>query len=110
MLQRWGTEEYNHGYMIPFVAFYLFWLRAKDLNDLDPVGSWLGVVCLVLGLGLQLLGAMSAVYEIAQYGLVVSIWGVVIAAAGAAQSDRCSGCRSSTCSSWCRCPTSWKRS
>lgn len=82
MVLSWGTEEYNHGFIIPVVAFYLFWLRAKDLNDLNPVGSWLGVTCLLLGLGLQLLGAMSAVYEIAQYGLVVSIWGMVIAAAG----------------------------
>ena len=28
MLVRWGADEYNHAYMIPFVAFYLFWLRA----------------------------------------------------------------------------------
>jgi exosortase D (VPLPA-CTERM-specific) len=82
MVLRWGTEEYNHGFMIPFVAFYLFWLRAKELNELDVAGSWLGVVFLVLGLGLQVLGAMSAVYEIAQYGFVVCIWGMVIAAAG----------------------------
>jgi exosortase D (VPLPA-CTERM-specific) len=82
MVARWGTEEYNHGFMIPFVAFYLFWLRARELNERQPVGSWLGIVFLVLGLGLQLLGAMSAVYEIAQYGFVVCIWGMVIAAAG----------------------------
>jgi exosortase D (VPLPA-CTERM-specific) len=82
MVARWGTDEYNHGFMIPFVAFYLFWLRARDLDELQPVGSWLGMVCLVLGLGLQVLGAMSAVYEIAQYGFVVCIWGMVIAAAG----------------------------
>lgn len=82
MVVRWGADEYNHAYMIPFVAFYLFWLRAKDLATLDPVGSWLGVGCLGVGLALQVLGALSAIFEIAQYGLVVSIWGVVIAAAG----------------------------
>lgn len=82
MVKRWGFDEYNHAYMIPFVAFYLFWLRAKDLNTLNPVGSWAGLGVLALGLGLQLLGALSAIFEIAQYGLVVSIWGVVIAAAG----------------------------
>ena len=82
MVNRWGADEYNHAYMIPFVAFYLFWLRAKDLDALDPAGSWLGVGCLVLGLALQVLGALSAIFEIAQYGLIISIWGVVVAAAG----------------------------
>lgn len=82
MLVRWGADEYNHAYMIPFVAFYLFWLRAKDLDSLDPVGSWLGVGCLGVGLALQVLGALSAVFEISQYGLIISIWGVAVAAAG----------------------------
>ncbi|MCL4780246.1 MAG: VPLPA-CTERM-specific exosortase XrtD [Gammaproteobacteria bacterium] len=82
MLKRWQADEYNHAYMIPFVAVYLFWLRAKELQALDPVGSWLGPGIVALGLILQLLGALSAIFEIAQYGLVVSIWGVVIAAAG----------------------------
>ncbi|MFZ1625375.1 MAG: VPLPA-CTERM-specific exosortase XrtD [Gammaproteobacteria bacterium] len=82
MLKRWQADEYNHAYMIPFLAVYLFWLRAKELQTLNPVGSWLGLAVIAFGLLLQLLGAFSAIFEIAQYGLVVSIWGVVIAAAG----------------------------
>jgi len=82
MLNRWKADEYNHAYMIPFVAVYLFWLRAKELQASDPAGSWFGLVVIALGLLLQLLGALSAVFEIAQYGLVVSVWGVVVAAAG----------------------------
>jgi exosortase D (VPLPA-CTERM-specific) len=82
MLKRWQADEYNHAYMIPFVAFYLFWLRAKALQAMNPVGSWLGPVVIGLGLLLQLLGALSAIFEISQYGLVVAIWGMVIAAAG----------------------------
>jgi len=82
MVKRWGFDEYNHGPMIPFVAFYLFWLRAKDLDDLHPEGSWLGFAAIGLGLVLQVLGALSAIFEIAQYGLIVAIWGIAIAAAG----------------------------
>ncbi|MBL8199089.1 MAG: VPLPA-CTERM-specific exosortase XrtD [Chromatiales bacterium] len=82
MLKRWGADEYNHAYMIPFVAFYLFWLRTKKLQSSDPVGSWLGLVVIASGLVLQLLGSLSAVLEISQYGLVVAIWGVAIAAVG----------------------------
>lgn len=82
MVQQWASEEYNHAYVIPLVALYLAWLRARDLDAVDIRGSWLGVGLLVAGLFLQVLGEMSAVYEIPQYGLVVSIWGLVIAAVG----------------------------
>ncbi|MBM4221141.1 MAG: VPLPA-CTERM-specific exosortase XrtD, partial [Gammaproteobacteria bacterium] len=82
MLKRWQADEYNHAYMIPVLAVYLLWLRARELQALDPAGSWLGPGVLVLGLILQLLGALSAIFEIAQYGLILSIWGLVIAAAG----------------------------
>jgi exosortase D (VPLPA-CTERM-specific) len=83
MARRWQKEEYNHAYVIPFVAFYLVWLRARDLDAADLRGSWYGVLCLLFGLALQVLGSMSAVFEIAQYGLVIAIWGLAIAAAGA---------------------------
>lgn len=82
LLQQWETEEYSHGYMIPFVAFYLFWLRAKRLDALSPTGSWAGVALLLVGFGLFVAGTLSAVYEISHFGLVVCIWGLVCAAVG----------------------------
>ncbi len=82
MVTMWDDPQYSHASMIPLVAFYLFWLRAKELKALDPAGSWLGILCVVFGLGLQVLGALSAVYEIPMYGFVISIWGLVIAAIG----------------------------
>ena len=82
MVTMWDDAQYSHASMIPIVAFYLFWLRAKELNALNPAGSWLGLLCLGFGLGLQVLGALSAVYEIPMYGFVISIWGLAIAAAG----------------------------
>lgn len=82
LLQKWESEEYSHGYMIPVVVFYLFWLRAKRLDQLGPNGSWLGIAVLGVALCFYVAGTLSAIFEIAQLGLIMSIWGLVFAAVG----------------------------
>lgn len=82
LLVKWESEEYSHGYMIPFVAFYLFWLRARRLDELDPVGSWAGLAVLVVGFLLFVAGTLSAIFEISQFGMILCIWGLVLAAVG----------------------------
>jgi exosortase D (VPLPA-CTERM-specific) len=82
MVGNWDDPQYSHGSMIPIVAFYLFWLRAKELSALNPAGSWLGILLLAFGLGMQVLGSLSAVGEIPMYGFVISIWGLALAAIG----------------------------
>ncbi|MEZ5563483.1 MAG: VPLPA-CTERM-specific exosortase XrtD [Gammaproteobacteria bacterium] len=79
---KWGSEEYSHGYMIPFVAFYLFWLRAKRLDETDPVGSWLGLALLGGAFCLHAAGALSAIYEISEFAMIMCIWALVLAAVG----------------------------
>ena len=79
---KWRSEEYSHGYMIPFVAFYLFWLRAKRLDELNPVGAWSGIAVLGLAFCLHIAGTLSAIFEISEFALIVCIWGLVFAAIG----------------------------
>ncbi len=82
MAQSWKLDEYNHGYMIPFVALYLLWLRARELDALTLTGSWLGVAVIMGGLFLLVLGEMSAVYTLTQFGFIGAIWGLALAAGG----------------------------
>ena len=39
MFEKWQREEYNHGYLIPVVAFYLLWLRADQLEKMSLSGA-----------------------------------------------------------------------
>ncbi len=86
MLKEWERPEYNHGYLIPVVALYLFWLKAAALKSCTKTGrcrgSWLGIGVTGLGLFVLLLGELSAVYSIVQYGFLVCLWGVAITAVG----------------------------
>ncbi len=86
MLQKWETPEYNHGYLIPPVAFYLLWLRARVLADTptDPtsVGVWVGFGLVAVALAINAMGQMSAVVTLSQYAMVIAIWGLALAAVG----------------------------
>ena len=78
----WQTPEYNHGYIIPFVALYLLWLRSKELQATPLQGSWLGLGLVALSLVFLALGELSAVFQISQYGFVLAFWALVYSASG----------------------------
>jgi exosortase len=48
----WSKDMYSHGYIIPFFAAYLFWIRKRSLLDASSVERWIGValvgVCLAV--------------------------------------------------------------
>jgi exosortase D (VPLPA-CTERM-specific) len=82
MVDRWGTDEYNHGPLIPVIALYLLWLRAKDISAADLRASWLGVAGVLFALAVMLLGNLSAVLTISQYGLILAVAALAVAATG----------------------------
>jgi len=83
MVNWWERmPEYNHGYLIPVVAAYLLLLCADDFKKTQPRTSWSGLAVIAAGLLLLVLGELSAVYTIMQYGFLVSLIGLVITAVG----------------------------
>lgn len=83
MEDRWETsEEYGYGYIIPVIAVFLIWQR-KDKLELQPVtGSWLGVLVLAGGILITLIGQLSALHSITQYGFVIAVIGAAYAILG----------------------------
>lgn len=82
MFGKWELEEYNHGYLIPIVAFYLLWLRADQLNKDNFSGSWVALLFVAGALGAFVLGELSSIYQIIQYGFLLALFGIIIAAIG----------------------------
>ncbi len=82
MFQMWGQEEYNHGYLIPFVAFYLLWLRADQLEGTSFSGSWIAPLFVVAALGAFVLGELSSIYQIIEYGSLLALFGIILSAIG----------------------------
>jgi len=82
MVELWGREEYNHGYLIPVVAFYLLWLRAERLGELELSGSWAGLLIVIGGLAAFVLGELSSIYQIIQYGFLLAMFGLIVGTLG----------------------------
>lgn len=80
MTEWWEKEEYSHGYMIPFVAAFLLWQRLNRLPEASRNGgSWFGFGFLVAGLAVFVLGELSALYTLIQYGFLLSLFGIALA-------------------------------
>lgn len=82
MVGNWSREEYSHGYMIPLVALLLAWQRMPRLAAVPAAGHWLGVVLLLLSLCTWVLGELSSLYTILQYGFLLGLYGLVLALLG----------------------------
>ena len=74
MVRRWETsEEYGYGYMIPVITLFLIWQRKDQLELARFTGSWLGGSILVIGLLVVLVGQLSTLHTITQYGFVIVV-------------------------------------
>lgn len=83
MLAAWGgKEEYSHGYLIPFIALFLVWLRRDELQRVPFERSWAGVLVVLLGVAVYFLGELSTLYIIVQYAFLITLYGVVLAMMG----------------------------
>jgi exosortase D (VPLPA-CTERM-specific) len=83
MVRRWETsEEYGYGYMIPVITLFLIWQRKDRLESIRYTGSYIGVVVLAAGVSIALIGQLSAIYTITQYGFVIALIGGLYALMG----------------------------
>ena len=83
MVQWWSArEEYSHGFLIPLITGYLIWQRSDRLREIRFEGSWWGVALAAWGLFLFLLGELSTIYTVIQYGFIFFIAGVAWAYVG----------------------------
>lgn len=78
----WESEEYSHGYIIPFITLFLVWQQKDRLEQMKFKGSWLGVGIVFLGLVLFVLGELATIYAVTQYAFVVTLLGMALALMG----------------------------
>ncbi len=81
MTAYWERAEYNHSYLIPFVAAFLLWQRLPALARV-PERAWAGTVLVVVAFAVMLIGELSALFTIVQYGFLALLIGLFISAFG----------------------------
>jgi exosortase D (VPLPA-CTERM-specific) len=76
------SEEYSHGFLIPLIALFLVWQRKNELARIEYTGSWTGVALVLAGAALNMVGALASLYTLQQYGLLLALYGAVLALTG----------------------------
>ena len=82
MAGYWQKEEYSHGRMIPFVSAFLIWQRLNGLPANSQPGSWWGFWLMICALAAMVLGELSAIYTIIQYGFLLALFAIALSLIG----------------------------
>lgn len=83
MVAAWDQEEYSHGWIIPVLALLIAGSRLDALpNDGKVVRGFGGLACIGVALFLLVIGDLSTIYTLSQYGLLLGVVGLVWAALG----------------------------
>ena len=83
LVVRWSQqEEYSHGFLIPVVAAWLLWARRDALRTSISRPSWIGPVIILLTIPILIVGELSALYFLLQFGFIATLIGIVLAVGG----------------------------
>jgi exosortase len=78
----WSKDMYSHGYIIPFFAAYLFWIRMRPLKDSAPLDRWIGVAIVAASLGLRVYSAYFDINIFERVSFISALLGVCLIAGG----------------------------
>ncbi|WP_428389563.1 exosortase/archaeosortase family protein [Mucisphaera sp.] len=81
-LIAWNDEENSHIFLVPFVMFWLFWVRKQRFRFCYPRGHWFGVLLVALGWFLSWYGFNNAVQAGWHLGAVVMAVGGLVSVVG----------------------------
>ncbi|MEM6593453.1 MAG: VPLPA-CTERM-specific exosortase XrtD [Pseudomonadota bacterium] len=85
LVSAWATPEYSHGPLIPLISLYLFLreLRARPPAQTGvPINRRPGLLMLLAGLTVGVLGTLVQIPDIATYGLIIWVGGVMLICMG----------------------------
>ncbi|NCC91681.1 MAG: exosortase/archaeosortase family protein [Opitutae bacterium] len=79
MVRQWAADDnYSHGFLVPFIAGYLAWMRRDALASARISPSNAGLAVVLFGLGMLLLGWLGTEYFTMRSSLVVVLTGCVL--------------------------------
>ena len=83
LVHRWITqEEYSHGFLIPVIVAWLLWTRRDALVASIGRPSWAGPALILLAAAMHIVGKLSALYVLSQFGFIVALFGIVLGLGG----------------------------
>lgn len=79
MVRVWNVDDnYSHGFIVPFIAGYLAYMRRDVLLNTVVHPSYSGFLFILLGLAMLLFGWLATEYFSMRVSLVVTLAGIVL--------------------------------
>ena len=82
VIDWWQIPDDSHGFLVPFFAGYLVWLRRERIRRTQIQPTWIGVLVITLGLALLLLGDFGAELFLARSSIVILLTGFTLCFGG----------------------------
>ena len=83
LVRRWtAQEEYSHGFLIPFIAAWLLWMRRDALLGSIGRPSWAGPSLILLAAVMHVVGKLSALWLLSQCGFIIALIGIALGVGG----------------------------
>lgn len=79
LIHDWSTDDnYSHGFLIPFIAGYMIWMKREELKLLTPQSSPFGLAVIALGMLMHLVGNVGAELFTMRVSIIVTLAGLVL--------------------------------
>ena len=73
---RGADSYYSHGFLVPFIAAYLIWLKRGDFKDLKWDYNLWGMALIIFGLTIHFLSMFFEVFFISAFSILFLVFGV----------------------------------
>lgn len=83
LVTRWNNqEEYGHGYFIPLITLWFLWSRKSALMASIGESSWVGPALIAIATIGLILGELSAIFVLIQFGFLLTVIGLILSYGG----------------------------
>ncbi len=83
LVTRWNNqEEYGHGYFIPLITLWFLWSRKSALIASIGESSWVGPALIAIATIGLILGELSAIFVLIQFGFLLTAIGLILSYGG----------------------------
>jgi len=81
-IASWNDPRYSHGYLIPFIALVMLWVRREPIGEVSPKWRWYGVGLIAGGQLLRIVSSYLAIVYFDMLSYVACVAGAVMLVGG----------------------------
>ena len=71
-----ADSYYSHGFLVPFVTWYLIWVKKEQLENIDKKCSLWGLVLIIFSLSLHFLSTLAEVFFVSGFSILFLVFGI----------------------------------